>query len=130
LRIVCRVRGHRTPFRGLAHAAGVSLDFLYRHPDLRRRVEYLRAQQDQSRRPAPAAAPDEPRNVVCALTAQISQLKRQHRAEIDALNQALQAAHGENLTLRRQLGHRAGSHPTATLADAAASALPAQTPQP
>ena len=48
------------------------------------------------------------------------------RADVDALNQALQAAHGENLALRRQLGHRAGSEPSATLTDASASALPAQ----
>jgi hypothetical protein len=114
-------------FRGLAHTAGVSLDFLYRHPDLRRRVEQLRAQQDHAKRPTPVAAPDEPSNVVRALTAQISELKRQHRAEIDVLNQALQTAHGENLTLRRQLGHRANSQPIATLTDATASVLPAQT---
>ena len=114
-------------FRGLAHTAGVSLDFLYRHADLRRRVEQLRAQQGQSKRPAPVTAPDEPSNVVRALTAQISELKRQHRAEIDALNQTLQAAHGENLTLRRQLGHRDNSQPIATLTDATASVLAAQT---
>jgi hypothetical protein len=114
-------------FRGLAHTAGVSLDFLYRHADLRRRVEQLRAQQDQAKRPTPVAAPDEPSNVVRALTAQISELKRQHRAEIDVLNQALQAAHGENLTLRRQVGHRANSQPIATLTDATANVLPAQT---
>jgi hypothetical protein len=117
-------------FRGLALTAGVSLDFLYRHADLRRRVEQLRAQQGQSR-PAPVAAPDEPSNVVRALTAQISELKRQHRAETDALNQALQAAHGENLTLRRKLGHRAGGQPIEAPrhihADATASVLPAQT---
>jgi hypothetical protein len=83
-------------FRGLAHTAGVSLDFLYRHADLRRRVEHLRAQQSQPTTPTPVAMPDEPSNVVRALTAQISTLKRQHRTEIDALNQALQAADGEN----------------------------------
>lgn len=124
------IRRHQPiTFRGLAHNAGVSLDFLYRHPDLRRRVEHLRAQQDQSSRPTHSAAPDEPSNVIRTLTAQITELKIQHRAEIDALNQALQAAHGENLTLRRQLGHRASSQPTATLADATASVLPAQTPR-
>jgi hypothetical protein len=116
-------------FRGLAHTAGVSLDFLYRHAELRRRVEHLRARQSQPTRPTPVAAPDEPSNVVRALIAQIGALKRQHRTEIDALNQALQAAHGENLILRRQLGHRASSQPLATLADATASVPPAQTRQ-
>lgn len=38
-------RGDTVTFRGLAQAAGVSLDFLYRHPELRHRVEQLRAQQ-------------------------------------------------------------------------------------
>jgi len=119
---------HQQPitFRGLAHTAGVSLDFLYNHTDLRRRVEQLRAQQNQPNRPTPVAAPDEPSNVLRALTAQIGELKRQHRAEIAALNQALQAAHGENLTLRRQLGHRTNSQPIPTLADATANVLPAQ----
>lgn len=121
------IRRHQPiTFRGLARTAGVSLDFLYRHPDLRRRVEHLRAQQDQSASPAPVA-PDHPSGVIRALTAQITELKRQHRAEIDTLNQALQAAHGENLILRRQLGQRAGGQPTATLTDATASVLPAQT---
>jgi outer membrane murein-binding lipoprotein Lpp len=122
------IRRHQPiTFRGLAHNAGVSLDFLYRHPNLRRRVEHLRGQQDRPSRPIPVAAPDEPSSVVRTLTAQITELKRQHRADIDALNQALQAAHGENLALRRQLGRRAGSQPSATLTDASASALPAQT---
>jgi hypothetical protein len=122
------IRRHQPiTFRGLAHNAGVSLDFLYRHPDLRRRVEQLRAQQHQSSRITPVAAPNEPSSVVRALTAQISELKRQHRADVDALKQALQAAHGENLALRRHLGHRAGSQPSATLTDATASVLPAQT---
>lgn len=117
-------------FRGLAHTAGVSLDFLYHHADLRARVEQLRAQQNQPNRPTPVAAPDAPSNVVRALTAQISDLKRQHRAEINTLNQALQAAHGENLTLRRQLGHRTNSQPIATPVDATANVLPAQTRHP
>lgn len=122
------IRRHQPiTFRGLARAASVSLDFLYRHPDLRRRVEQLRAQQDQAPRQTPVATPDEPSSVVRALAAQISELKRRHRTEIDDLNRALQAAHGENLTLRRQLGHRASSQPVATLTDATASGQPAQT---
>ena len=118
-------------FRGLARAAGVSLDFLYSHPDLRRRVEQLRTQQSRpTGQPAPASPVDEPSNVVRVLTVKISELKRQHREEITALRQALQAAHGENLHLRRQLGHRhdhqpAGPASPQTVADATASVLPA-----
>jgi hypothetical protein len=76
---------HHQPitFRGPAHNAGVSLDFLYRHRDLRRRLEHLRAQQDRPSRPTTVAAPDEPSSVVRTLTAQISELKRQHRADVN-----------------------------------------------
>ena len=100
-------RGQPVTFRGLAQTAGVSLEFLYRHPELRRRVEQLRAQQ-QSRPPAPPGRvdPDQPSSVIRTLTAQITELKRRHREEVQALKQALEAAHGENLELRRRLGHR------------------------
>ncbi|MFC5745281.1 DUF6262 family protein [Actinomadura rugatobispora] len=102
-------RGDPITFRGLAQAAGVSLDFLYRNTDLRRRVEQLR---DQRRGRPPAARPqeidpDQPSSVVRTLTAQLADLKRRHRDEVTALKQALEAAHGENLELRRRLGPRA-----------------------
>jgi hypothetical protein len=98
-------RGDPITFRGLADAAGVSLDFLYRTNEIRRRVEHLRAQQ-QSAPPTPAtrAEPDQPGSVIRTLTAQLVELKRRHRDEIRDLNQALEAAHGENLELRRRLG--------------------------
>ena len=38
------------------------------------------------------------------LTAQLAELKRRHREEVSTLRQALEAAHGENLELRRRLG--------------------------
>jgi hypothetical protein len=43
---------------------------------------------------------------VRALTAQITELKRRHRAETEQLRAALAAAQGENLELRRHLGRR------------------------
>jgi len=101
-------RGEPVTFRGLAQTAGVSLDFLYRHPEIRQRIEQLRAQQ----RPTPQAGPtrtdpDQPSSVIRTLTAQLTELKRRHREEVTALQQALEAAHGENLELRRRLpaGH-------------------------
>lgn len=108
--------GQPITFRGLAHTAGVSLDFLYRTPDIRRRVEQLRAQQ-QTTPPATdpqphAADPDEPSNVIRTLTAKITELKRQHREQVTVLQQALEAAQGENLELRRSLGHRRARQPT------------------
>jgi hypothetical protein len=90
-------RGDPITFRGLAHAAGVSLDFLYRNLEIRRRVEQLR---DQQRGTPPTTRsqqvdPDQPSSVVRTLTAQLADLKRRHRDEVIALKQALEAAHGE-----------------------------------
>ena len=102
-----RRRGDPITFRGLAQTAGVSLDFLYSTPEIRSQVEQLRAQQQA--KPAartPAPGPDQPSSVIRTLTTQLTELKRRHRDEIDALKQALEAAHGENLQLRRRLGHQ------------------------
>lgn len=97
--------GQPVTFRGLAKTAGVSLDFLYSTTDIRDRIEQLRAQQQTT---TPAAADrddaDEPSSVVRTLTAQLTELKRRHRDEVQQLREALEAAHGENLQLRRRLG--------------------------
>ena len=102
-----RRRGDPITFRGLAQTAGVSLDFLYTTPEIRTQVEQLRARQ-QAKPPAraPAPGPDQPSSVIRTLTIQLTELKRHHREEIDTLKQALEAAHGENLELRRRLGHQ------------------------
>jgi hypothetical protein len=51
--------------------------------------------------------------VVRTLTAQLAELTRRHRDEVQALKAALkaalEAAHGENLELRRRLGSRASA---------------------
>jgi hypothetical protein len=100
-------------FRGLAQAAGVSVDFLYRSP-LRARVEQLRSAQQRTppdHKPEPEQ-PSSQSSIVRTLTTQLTDLKRHHRAEITRLEMALAAAHGENLQLRRQLG-RHGQAPAA-----------------
>jgi len=88
-------------FRTVAAAAGVSVDFLYRHPELRARIEHLRARQQNA--PAPSKATPEPgsddRGIVVALTARL----REARGEVAELKAQLAAAHGELLALRRQL---------------------------
>jgi hypothetical protein len=97
-------------FRGLAKTAGVSIDFLYRSP-LRARVEQLRADQQRTPPAPPDAELDQvpsQSNIVRALTTQLTDLKRHHRAEITRLEAALAAAQGENLQLRRQLGRHSG----------------------
>ncbi|GHJ26885.1 hypothetical protein TPA0910_13180 [Streptomyces hygroscopicus subsp. sporocinereus] len=105
-------RGQPITFRGLAQTADVSLDFLYRSADIRRRVEQLRAQQ-RNHPPQPATLPpdDSPSSVVRTLTAQLTELKRRHRDEVQALRQALEAAQSENLELRRRLGPRHTTQP-------------------
>jgi hypothetical protein len=98
-------RGEPITFGGLAQSAGVSLDFLYRNTEIRQRVEHLRNQQRRtSPVPPDRADPDQPSSVVRTLTAQLAELKRRHREEVSTLRQALEAAHGENLDLRRRLG--------------------------
>ncbi len=72
-----RRRGDPITFRGLAQTAGVSLDFLYRTPEIRSQVEQLRARQQAT--PAtrtPAPGPDQPGSVIRTLTAQLTELKR------------------------------------------------------
>jgi hypothetical protein len=104
--------GDAITFRGLAKTAGVSVDFLYRSP-LRGRIEQLRGErQDQPRSPSPVGAgqPTSQSSVVRALTAQLSDLKQRHRAEVTRLEAALAAAQGENLELRRR-GRLAASAP-------------------
>ncbi len=98
--------GQPVTFRGLAAAAPVSLDFLYRNPAIRQRVEQLRGQPQT--RPAHRCDTglDQPGNIITALTGELTQLKRRHRKEIAELQHALQAAHGENLMLRRRLGQQ------------------------
>jgi hypothetical protein len=110
--------GQPVTFRSLAAAASVSLDFLYRSPAIRQRVEQLRAQQActaPADRSAPDARPDQPGNVVAALAGELAELKRRHREQVTELQRALQAAHGENLLLRRRLG--SNSNPPAQISD-------------
>jgi Family of unknown function (DUF6262) len=108
-----RRRGDPITFRGLAQTAGVSLDFLYTTPGIRSQVEQLRTRQQA--KPAartPAPGPDQPSSVIRTLTTQLTELKRHHRDEINTLKQALEAAHGENLQLRRRLGHQDTAAPS------------------
>ncbi|MFE7751292.1 DUF6262 family protein [Streptomyces sp. NPDC057428] len=103
-------RGEPITFQAVQREANVSHAFLYKHPDLRGRIEHLRAQARPI--PAPATPGDERRTLVLALTSQITCLKKQHREEVQALRDALEQAHGENLDLRRELARRGGAAAT------------------
>lgn len=97
-------RGEPVNFQSVQREAGVSHAFLYGNPELRGRIEHLRAQA----RPLATEPPDQDSDsaIVLTLTTQINQLKKQHRHEIQALRAALEQAHGENLDLRRELSRR------------------------
>jgi hypothetical protein len=99
-------RGDPITFQAVQREAGVSHAFLYGHPELRGRIERLRARA----RPAPPAPTQEETDntIIATLTSQITRLKKQHRQEVQALRAALEQAHGENLDLRREPARRGG----------------------
>jgi uncharacterized protein DUF6262 len=92
-------------FTGVAREAKVSTDFLYRQPQLRQRIQQMRT--TNGRRAETAMADDGTSATASApvrtLSAQLKELRRRHREEITALQQALAVAQGENLALRRKL---------------------------
>jgi hypothetical protein len=97
-----RARAPAAPGPGRTSRAGaVSHAFLYGNPDLRARIEHLRAQARPQ--PVPATDANSDNTIIQALTSQISHLKKQHRDQTQALHAALEQAHGENLQLRREL---------------------------
>ena len=101
-------RGEPVNFQSVQREAGVSHAFLYGNPELRGRIEHLRAKS----RPISAqpTAEDCENTLVLTLTTQINQLKKQHRHEVQTLRAALEEAHGENLDLRRELARHGDFH--------------------
>ena len=90
----------------IARTAGVSTDFIYRHPRLRPEVEDLRPARRNAiptdavhERDAQAAAS----TLVRRLTQQLATERRKHRQEVAQLQDTLATAHGELLSLRRQM---------------------------
>ena len=94
--------GQPITFRAVAAAGGVSVDFLYRHPDLRPRIERLRGRQPAPAGQAPLRQADghASTSVVASLTAKLTELRR----ELAETKTQLAAAHGELLALRRVPG--------------------------
>jgi hypothetical protein len=97
--------GAAISFANVAREADVSTDFLYRQPQLRQRIQEMRT--PNTRRVDAAGSDDgtpmEASAPVRALSAQLKELRRRHRDEIVALQQAIAVAQGENLALRRKL---------------------------
>jgi hypothetical protein len=91
-------------FAAVARRAGVSTDFLYGHPGLRSKITSMRSSTIRVAEPRPEAdAADSTSAAVRALSGRLKELSSRHRADVSALEQALAAAHGENLLRRRRL---------------------------
>jgi hypothetical protein len=112
-------RGEPITFQAVQREAGVSHAFLYNHPDLRARIEHLRARPTPD--PPTAGPVHSESTLVLALTTQIEQMRTRHRQEVNALRAALEQAHGENLELRRELARRGHHQPTDSLVEAIAT---------
>jgi hypothetical protein len=101
----------------VAAAGGVSKDFLYRTPDLRSRISQLRNQQDpQAPRPPTPTREEEnghqsTSSIVRTLSTKLTAERIQHRRELSDLQNALAAAHGEILSLKRQQSLGAPTRP-------------------
>lgn len=108
-------------FQAVAAAGRVSKGFLYRTPELRSRITHLRNQQDPQRPHPPAAATEgetqrqSTSSIVRTLTTKLTAERAQHSRELNELRNALAAAHGEILTLKRQQGLDAGTRPEGTI---------------
>ena len=89
--------GQPITFRAVAAAGGVSVDFLYRHPELRARIERLRGHKPAPTGHPPGEPGDHASGVVATLTARLTELRR----ELAETKAQLAAAHGELLALRR-----------------------------
>jgi hypothetical protein len=103
--------GAEINFRSVARAGNVGLNFLYDHPDLRRRIESLRAQQAAAtrRRPPVPDASNSDSNVLRTLSAQLKAERASHRDRVRDLEARLAAAHEEILRLKRASTSRQSS---------------------
>ncbi|GAA2775158.1 DUF6262 family protein [Kitasatospora cinereorecta] len=96
--------GKQINFTTVARAAGVSTDFLYRHPGLRALVERYRAKGGGLGATVPEPTASSPTSsAVRALASRLAQETKAHQDEVAKLRKALEVAQGENLLLRRRL---------------------------
>ncbi|MFI1465158.1 DUF6262 family protein [Nocardia carnea] len=102
---LARMLKNRQPisFTAVAREAGVSTDFLYRHQQLRPRIERHRAKSGIGYQRQPGEEPTGSSSAVRALTRRLEDERRDHRNHTAELRKALEAVHGENLELRRRL---------------------------
>ncbi|WP_127354858.1 DUF6262 family protein [Actinacidiphila soli] len=110
---LAQARSTHTPVSvaSIARAAGVSTDFIYRHPALRPQVEALRRSRRLATRDEAVHDPDTEAaasTLIRRLTQHLATDRSKHREEVAQLQAALAAANGELLALRRKLDMRRG----------------------
>jgi len=94
-------QGDTIDFRNVARTAGVSVDFLYRNPALRGRIERLRSQRRPPARTATIDPEASTSQTIRLLTGRLAEEKRLHHEEATALRAEIAALHGELLRVRR-----------------------------
>lgn len=87
-------------FRGISAMARVSTDFLYRHPEMRARIQQLRDGPSAALK-VPAAIPAN--NMVQVLKHRIEDDRRRHAEEVLRLQGELAAARAQVLDVSRRL---------------------------
>lgn len=100
-----RKAGNPVTFTAIAAAAGVSTDFIYRHPDFRSQVEALRNVRAPGRAPAVQDSDVDAAGstLIRRLSQELVDQRKKFHSQIADLEQALAAAHGELLAMRRQV---------------------------
>ena len=77
----------------------MSTDFLYNIPTLRSKITELRGGRAAPASSQPKTDGASSTSAIRALSTQLKEQRRRHRDELEALQNALAAAHGENLEL-------------------------------
>jgi len=98
--------GEAINFRSVQRASGCSISYLYGKPEVRRRIEKLRDAQHTAQPQREQPPHEGTSSVVRTLTHQLNELRSRHQHETQELRDALAAAQGEILALRRQLGSK------------------------
>lgn len=97
-------RGEPVNFRRVAEAAKVSTSFLYKHEELRKRIQQLRGRETRRADPAPAAAERSLRTKLEATTRRLAALEEENRR----LKEENAVLRGELVTSRRRPAASAG----------------------
>lgn len=89
-------------YASVAQEAGVSRNYLYKHPELRAQIEKLKT-STHTNRPIQAAPDTGQKNIVAALRLKIRNMETQHQNEIKSLRNELKTANQRIEKLTGQL---------------------------